>query len=66
MTPRASSFKDTAPLRTLAKASQSCSAQSVAYGACVGKSYLDVSKGMCEAEFEAFKECVQKALGRKW
>lgn len=33
--------------------------QSLAYGQCVGKSYKEVQKGMCEAEFKAFKECVQ-------
>lgn len=25
----------------------------------MGASYLDVSKGMCEKEFQAFKQCVQ-------
>jgi hypothetical protein len=87
-------FKDKAPLKTLAKAAQGCSAQvsrrdhferpitgdrctappslyssryahtcahtqSLAYGKCIGQSYQEVSKGMCEAEFRAFKECVQ-------
>nr|XP_031860613.1 uncharacterized protein CI109_003944 [Kwoniella shandongensis]KAA5527685.1 hypothetical protein CI109_003944 [Kwoniella shandongensis] len=52
-------FKDTQPLKTLAKASQSCSAQSLAYGKCVGKSYTEVSKDMCQAEFVAFRQCVQ-------
>ncbi|ORX33920.1 hypothetical protein BD324DRAFT_637709 [Kockovaella imperatae] len=66
MPPRITSYKDTQPLRTLAKASQSCSVQSIAYGKCIGKSYQDVSKSMCEAEFRAFKECVQKTFGRKW
>ncbi|RSH92233.1 hypothetical protein EHS25_008648 [Saitozyma podzolica] len=59
-------FKDTQPLKTLAKAATSCSAQSAAYGRCIGKSYQEVSKDMCQAEFLAFKECVQKAVGRKW
>jgi hypothetical protein len=72
-------FKDLTPLKTLAKASKSCSTQvsqcpllivvllkgsiadqeSIAYGKCIGKSYQEVSKGMCENEFRAFKECVQ-------
>ncbi|KAK8847441.1 hypothetical protein IAR55_005299 [Kwoniella newhampshirensis] len=55
-------FKDTQPLKTLAKASQSCSAQSLAYGKCIGKSYTEVSKDMCQAEFVAFKQCVQLDL----
>ncbi|KAK1921596.1 hypothetical protein DB88DRAFT_512874 [Papiliotrema laurentii] len=62
----ATKFKDLQPLKTLAKASQSCSAQSIAYGKCIGKSYQEVSKDMCQAEFQAFKGCVQKALGRRW
>ena len=33
--------------------------QSLAYGHCIGKSYQEVQKGMCENEFKAFKECVQ-------
>ncbi|KAL7420047.1 hypothetical protein Q5752_005012 [Cryptotrichosporon argae] len=64
--PARASFKDTQPLKTLAKASQSCAAQSVAYGKCVSKSYQDVSKDMCAEEFRAFKQCVQQAFGRKW
>ncbi|OCF58769.1 hypothetical protein L486_03259 [Kwoniella mangroviensis CBS 10435] len=64
--PARATFKDKAPLKTLAKASKSCSAQSLAYGKCVGKSYQEVSKSMCEEEFKAFRECVQKAFGRKW
>ncbi|GHJ88501.1 hypothetical protein NliqN6_4903 [Naganishia liquefaciens] len=53
-------------LKRLAKASKSCASQSLAYGKCVGASYLDVSKGMCEKEFQAFKQCVQQQMGRKW
>ncbi|BEI85908.1 hypothetical protein CcaverHIS002_0601950 [Cutaneotrichosporon cavernicola] len=59
-------FKDKQPLKTLARASKSCAAQSVAYGACVGRSYQEVHRDMCKDEFKAFKECVQKAVGRKW
>ncbi|TXT08954.1 hypothetical protein VHUM_02428 [Vanrija humicola] len=59
-------FKDKAPLKTLAKASTSCATQSLAYGQCIGRSYQDVSKDMCREEFKAFKDCVQKAVGRKW
>lgn len=33
--------------------------KSLAYGQCIGKSYQEVQKGMCETEFKAFKECVQ-------
>ncbi|KAI9636350.1 uncharacterized protein MKK02DRAFT_45057 [Dioszegia hungarica] len=62
----ATRFKDKAPLQTLAKASKSCATQSLAYGKCIGKSYQDVSKDMCQAEFQAFKDCVQKSFGRRW
>ncbi|KAJ9106363.1 hypothetical protein QFC21_001509 [Naganishia friedmannii] len=50
-------------LKRLASASKSCSVPSLAYGKCIGASYLDVSKGMCEKEFQAFKECVQVSVG---
>ncbi|KAG7529584.1 hypothetical protein FFLO_05556 [Filobasidium floriforme] len=53
-------------IRKLASASKSCSTQSLAYGKCIGANYTDVSKGMCAEEFRAFKECVQKAMGKKW
>lgn len=33
--------------------------QAATYGACVGKRYQDVQRGMCADEFKAFKECVQ-------
>lgn len=72
-------FKDHQPLKTLAKAAQSCSAQvtlnhpsrgeqssdpqSITYGSCIGKSYKEVSKDMCQAEFQAFKDCVQVSTG---
>ncbi|CAK9781927.1 unnamed protein product [Cutaneotrichosporon oleaginosum] len=59
-------FKDKQPLKTLARASKSCATQSVAYGACIGRSYQEVHRDMCKDEFKAFKECVQKAMGRKW
>ncbi|ORY30352.1 hypothetical protein BCR39DRAFT_529326 [Naematelia encephala] len=63
---RVTRYKDTQPLKSLAKASQSCSAPGMAYGKCIGAKYTEVSKGMCEAEFQAFKDCVQKSFGRKW
>lgn len=55
-------FKDKTPLKTLAKASQSCTVQSAAYAKCIGAKYLEVSKGMCEAEFQEFKQCVQVSV----
>ena len=33
--------------------------KSIVYGKCIGARYNEVSKGMCEAEFQAFKDCVQ-------
>ena len=62
MSSRVTSFKDTQPLKTLAKASKSCAGQSAAYGKCIAASYHDVSKDMCQAEFAAFKDCVQVGI----
>lgn len=47
------------PLKKLVASSKSCAEQSLAYGRCVGARYMDVSKGMCQEEFMAFKQCVQ-------
>ncbi|EJT45181.1 hypothetical protein A1Q2_05252 [Trichosporon asahii var. asahii CBS 8904] len=63
MAPR---FQDKQPLKTLAKATKSCAKESLAYGQCIGKQYQDVRKDMCAPEFAQFKNCVQKAFGRKW
>ncbi|KAG8929950.1 hypothetical protein FRC02_004836 [Tulasnella sp. 418] len=57
---------DKRPIRKLATAAGACSAAGAAYGKCISDSYQDVQKGMCAAEFKAFKECVQKVMGRKW
>ncbi|KAK9895562.1 hypothetical protein P389DRAFT_173175 [Cystobasidium minutum MCA 4210] len=58
--------RDVKPLQKLAKASASCSKEAAAYGACVNAKYLEVEKDMCKAEFETFKACVSKAMGKKW
>lgn len=36
--------------------------QASVYGACINAKYLEVEKGMCEAEFQKFKQCVTKAV----
>ncbi|WFD34190.1 hypothetical protein MCUN1_001027 [Malassezia cuniculi] len=41
------------PVRGLAKAAGACSEQ-------------DMQPGVCAKEFEAFKACVTKQMGRKW
>lgn len=40
--------------------------QSAAYGQCIVANVKDVTKGVCEKEFMAFKECVTQHAGRKW
>ncbi|KAI8344884.1 hypothetical protein EDC96DRAFT_521855 [Choanephora cucurbitarum] len=50
----------------LAKSVASCPAQATAYGQCIALSYKDVQKNMCQKEFEAFKQCVQQVMKKKW
>lgn len=40
----------------------SCNSQGAAYGKCIGARYQDVDKGMCAAEFQAFRQCVTQAV----
>lgn len=58
--------RDLQPIQKLAKATASCSTEAAAYGACVNAKYLEVDKDMCKEQFLAFKNCVTKAMGRKW
>ena len=51
------------PIARLAYASTvTCAAPASAYGKCIAASYMDVTKGMCEAEFKVFRECVKTAV----
>ena len=46
----------------------SCSPEATVYAKCVAKYMGGVSKGQCEAEFVAFRQCVSKAatkMGKK-
>ena len=37
-----------------------CGQEAAIYGQCVTLHMTDVKKGQCEAEFQAFKQCIQK------
>ncbi|TIA73745.1 hypothetical protein E3P92_01773 [Wallemia ichthyophaga] len=63
---QSSSSAHSSPLATMSKATATCAPVAKAYGACVASSYEDISKGVCSSEFEAFKNCVTNAMGRKW
>ncbi|KAG0228453.1 hypothetical protein BGW42_002199 [Actinomortierella wolfii] len=57
------------PKQTIASFSKSiasCAKPAAAYGTCISATMNDVTKGVCEKEFLAFKECVQAAMKRKW
>ncbi|KAL1921270.1 uncharacterized protein VTP21DRAFT_10986 [Calcarisporiella thermophila] len=45
-----------------AKSMGQCSSQATAYGMCVTSKLEEVRKDLCAAEFQAFKNCVQKAV----
>ncbi|CAO3584015.1 unnamed protein product [Absidia cylindrospora] len=50
----------------LAKGVATCPGQSAAYGKCIALNYKDAHKDMCAQEFQAFKQCVEKVVKRKW
>ncbi|OAD80598.1 hypothetical protein PHYBLDRAFT_138152 [Phycomyces blakesleeanus NRRL 1555(-)] len=58
--------KRTKGVAVLARGVATCSTQAAVYGQCVSSSYKDIQKDMCLKEFQAFKECVQHAIKRKW
>ncbi|KIY46773.1 hypothetical protein FISHEDRAFT_31127, partial [Fistulina hepatica ATCC 64428] len=51
------------PIKRLALHSTStCAAQAAIYGKCIVKSYTDVRKGMCQAEWDNFSSCMREAV----
>lgn len=50
------------PAARLMQASAQCLELGAAYGQCVLKTYNNISKDVCEKEFNAFKACVTKAM----
>lgn len=43
-----------------------CGPQAAAYGRCVSDQIAETRKDMCLEEFKLFKECVTRAVGRRW
>eukprot|EP01132_Coremiostelium_polycephalum_P002119 gene2119-2609_t len=41
-----------------------CSIESASYGACILKNIDDVNKNACATEFQLFKQCIQKNIGK--
>ncbi|GAA94342.1 uncharacterized protein L969DRAFT_89982 [Mixia osmundae IAM 14324] len=66
MKPTAALARDLQPVQKLAKGFTQCSQEAAIYGQCITAKYQEVEKGMCNQEFLAFKDCVQKSVGRKW
>ncbi|GAA5930000.1 uncharacterized protein JCM15063_004687 [Sporobolomyces koalae] len=50
------------PLAKLPQAVAACAEAGAAYGKCIGAKYQEVEPNMCQAEFQAFKLCVSKAM----
>ncbi|KAI8873053.1 hypothetical protein GQ42DRAFT_111535, partial [Ramicandelaber brevisporus] len=46
-------------------ANSTCAAESMRYAKCIGSLLGDVQRDSCAEEFKTFKECVQKATGRR-
>lgn len=55
---KAGKARDLQPVLTFGKAAGSCSQEGRVYGACILAQSENVEKGMCEREFQMFKECV--------
>ncbi|KAI9501222.1 hypothetical protein BX070DRAFT_228540 [Coemansia spiralis] len=50
----------------LEKGLTSCAFEATSYGKCIVANVELVGKHTCEAQFQLFKACAQKTLGRKW
>ncbi|RCH80326.1 hypothetical protein CU098_004056 [Rhizopus stolonifer] len=59
-------MKTNAGVRSIASGVASCPVQAAAYGKCITSNYKNVTKEMCQVEFQAFKQCVQQAMKKKW
>ncbi|TRY76939.1 hypothetical protein TCAL_14709 [Tigriopus californicus] len=53
--------KAKARLGSYSKWIASCGPEGAAYAKCVAQDLAEVQKGQCQAEFDAFKKCVQTA-----
>jgi hypothetical protein len=53
-------------IKKVATAAGACGQQASVYGACMLEHYKDVRKDACIQEFNAFKACVVKALGKRF
>ncbi|ODV74034.1 uncharacterized protein CYBJADRAFT_184445 [Cyberlindnera jadinii NRRL Y-1542] len=50
----------TRPAKKLISATAQCSESGTVYGECILLHYQNLKKGICEKEFQAFKQCVMK------
>ncbi|RKP11311.1 hypothetical protein BJ684DRAFT_22138 [Piptocephalis cylindrospora] len=50
----------------LAAGTAACAPQGAAYAKCVVGKLPSVEQGDCQKLFIAFKECVQRKVGRRW
>lgn len=55
-----------APLRKWGVAMGACSAQAEQYGQCMLAHYQQIERGVCDAEFAAFRACVQTHLKKRF
>ncbi|TIC30172.1 hypothetical protein E3Q10_02192 [Wallemia mellicola] len=53
---------NSSPIAAMSKATAACAPVAKAYGTCVASSYEDITRGACQSEFEAFKNCVTKTV----
>ncbi|ORX92106.1 hypothetical protein K493DRAFT_316783 [Basidiobolus meristosporus CBS 931.73] len=43
-----------------------CVPEMTLYGKCISNHLNETRRDICGTEFQAFKNCVQKSVGRKW
>ncbi|KAK9704126.1 hypothetical protein K7432_010371 [Basidiobolus ranarum] len=43
-----------------------CVPEMSTYGKCISNHLNDTRRDICGLEFQAFKACVQKSVGKKW
>ncbi|KAI8322118.1 hypothetical protein GQ54DRAFT_260499 [Martensiomyces pterosporus] len=51
---------------TLEKGLSGCAKEATAYGKCISANIEIVGKHACQPQFQSFKACVQRTMGRKW
>ncbi|CAG8455157.1 13395_t:CDS:10 [Acaulospora morrowiae] len=58
--------KERRTVEVIAKGMAGCSVQATTYAKCITNHLENINKDLCAKEFDAFKKCLQKAIGKSW